>query len=222
MAKRLKKLRIDEVSVVTAAANPGARVAIMKRVTGFDDTGELLIDGVPRWRRKKMGGGAVAKVDTSTSVERALAEIEETKRFAKAHAAVTEVIPMETQDVTKAAAAVAVVKRFDGIIAEIAKRHNITPGAALLKVAQDREMSAEWFAYRQAQQIDGAQVRAAPEPEPVVESDAYQTMMAKATKRSARHGTSVASEFSQIFAQRPDLAAEDRAFHFSKAGTRPA
>src|SRR5258708_33422366 len=118
MAKRLKKLRIDEVSAVTAAANPYATVKIMKRVTGFDDTGELLINGVPRWRLKLRKTGDVTKVGTGTSVERALAEVEEHKQFKKAHAATStkDEHPMETE-VMKVAIA-KVVSRIDAIIAK--------------------------------------------------------------------------------------------------------
>jgi hypothetical protein len=123
---------------------------------------------------------------------------------------------METQvDVAKADA-VAVIKRFDDAVGDLAKRHNITRGAALLKAAAAG--GPDWFAYRQAQQIVGAQHQATPEPEPVMVSDAYAKIGKKAAKLAKAENISEASAFARVYQTRPDLAAEDKAFHMAKGG----
>jgi len=122
--KRLTKLRIDEVSVCDSGAGRGVEVVLMKRNVGFNDADELTIDGVPRWRRKK--GGAVAKAD---SLERALQEIEETRRLRKSLAVEKEDTTMQTDIVT------AMSKR----LGEIRAVHpHISEGAAMLKLAESR------------------------------------------------------------------------------------
>ena len=115
--------------------------------------------------------------------------------------------------------AVAIIKKFDDKVDEIAKRHKITRGAALLKVAQDREMAADWFAYRQAPQIVGAQFTPTPEPERTALSPAFVKMQEKAEKRARKNGTWVATELSKIYAdpENADLVQADKAFHVSKA-----
>jgi hypothetical protein len=209
--KRLTAIKLHEISVVDNGAGgdhrPQSRPAIvlMKRqkpryvmgpafnlIPADDDT------------------DTVDKVDTS--LDRALQEIEETRQLQKSLAVTKEDNSMDTVTDVAKAAAVAVVKRFDGIVDGVAKRHQISRSAALLKVAADSEMAADWFAYRQASQVIGSPPAPTPEPEPVAVSDAYTKMMRKAEKRAARNGTRVATEFSKLYAERPDLAAQDRAF----------
>jgi hypothetical protein len=191
-----------------------------RRIAGFDSAGAFVDQhGVPLWK------GGVAKVDDS-SLARALEEIEETRALAKSAAPLVGDQHMQTQTVDVNKAAIAIVKKFDDTVDDIAKRYQISRGKALLKVASSGDHADLWASYRAAQQIVGTQLRAAPEPEPVVLSDAYQTMMAKAAKRAAKHGTNVATEFAKLYADpaNRDLLNEDRAAHFAKAagGSRAA
>jgi hypothetical protein len=202
-ARKLVRLSISEVSAVHAAANPYAAIKIMKR-------------DKPRYRWGPAFNLIPAEDDTvakgETSLDRALLELEEHRKFAKTVAPIVE-NSMQTQhvDINKAAA-IAVVKRFDGIVDEIATRHKISKAAALLKVSSSADYAADWFAYRQASQA--IEVPAAPTPEPaqVLVSEAYQKMAKKAAKLAKREGISEASAFSKIYQSRPDLAAADRAF----------
>ena len=209
--KRLTKLRIDEVSVCDSGAGRGVEVVLMKRDVGFNDAGELTIDGVPRWRRKMTGG--VTKVDTGdTSLDRALEEIEETKRFAKAHAApLTEDHPMETSEVMKAA----VAKVDDRIAAIIAKSDKpISRVVAIGRMASSsdpRDIEA-WQLHKSIASVPATPVSA---PAPV--SPAFLKMQKKAAKLAQKEGISQASAFSKIYASRPDLAQADKQFFFNKA-----
>jgi hypothetical protein len=198
MAKRLKHLKIKEVSIVDRGAGEGVRVVMMKRRPRyeFNDAYSLvpIVDPVERAKREIADNLAVAK-----SLSASLGDIE-------MHTEVSEV----------AKAAQAIVKRFDDRVAEIAKRHSISHNAALLKISSSPEDAALWRDYRQAQQLI-APPTPTPEPAPVVVSDAYSKMMAKAERRAEKNGTSVATEFSKIYQARPDLAQQDKQHFFDKA-----
>jgi hypothetical protein len=201
MAKKLTKIRIDEVSAVDSGAGRGVRVVMMKRAGKryrFNEAGSL----VP-----------VGKFDTSDSLSRALEEVQQHREFRKAAAPLVgdqHMQTTETVDVNKAATAV--IKKFDDHVAEFANRHNITRGAALLKIAASPDDAALWCSYREAQQVIGVPAAPTPEPAQVLVSEAYQKMAKKAAKLAKREGISEASAFSKVYASRPDLAAQDRAF----------
>jgi hypothetical protein len=148
--KRLTRLKIDEVSAVTAAANPGARVAIMKRdggkkrrVAGFDAAGQFVDrDGVPEWRWKR---GVVANLDDGDSLAKALAEIETNRAFVKAAAPLMG-DTMQTQEVD-------VVKAMSSRITEIRKADPSirSDNHAMLRLSESRNLAdqALWRGWKQ-------------------------------------------------------------------------
>jgi hypothetical protein len=139
MAKKLTKLRISEVSAVDRGAAVGARMVLMKRgrVTGFDDAGEMLIDGVPRWRLKlQQTGGAVEKAD---SLSRALEEIQEHREAIKAAGLTGDQMQVDT------------VKAMSDRVAEVQKVFpNLSEAAVLARIAESRapEDQQLWRQYK--------------------------------------------------------------------------
>jgi len=141
--KRLTRLQISEVSAVDAGAAVGARVVLMKRATGFNDAGELLIDGVPRWQRKKKAAGGSGKGD---SLAKALAEIEANRAIAKSAAPLMGDTKMQTQEID-------VVKAMSSRIAEIRKAFpTLSEAGAMARIAESRSPSDQmlWRIYKSA------------------------------------------------------------------------
>jgi hypothetical protein len=211
--KRLTRLKISSVDAVDRGAGEGVRIMLMKRdrprfvmgpafnlIPAADDTGE---------------GDGVAK--GSTSLEKALAEIAETRQLAKslavtkAHAApLTEDHPMETSEVMKAA-----VAKVDDRIAVIMKREpTISRDVAYLRLSSstdDLDQEA-WQIHKQLATVPATPVSA---PAPVTVSEAYAKMQKKAAKLAKRENISQASAFAKIYQARPDLAQADKQFFFT-------
>jgi hypothetical protein len=163
---------------------------------------------------------------TSSSLKRAMAEIEETNQLRKFLAApATEGLVVHT-DIEKSAA-IAVTKRFDDRVEAIAQRDRIGFPAAMLKIASangnavSSEVRADyqlWLDYRKAQDVIAATTPApvVAAPVPTV-SPAFQKMAQKAQKLAEKEGISQAAAFAKIYQQRPDLARADKQHFFNKA-----
>jgi hypothetical protein len=156
MPKRLKALKILEVSAVTAAANPHAAVKITKRMPHdvIDSrTGEVVGEFSNRRKaakeRDRLNAGA-------RSLAEAEAEIAENRRYAKSHAAVTEEnMQTEIVDIAKAQS---ILTQVDKRVDEIARTHFISHQGALMRLAQTSALvnksDAElWQGYRLAKQL---------------------------------------------------------------------
>jgi hypothetical protein len=208
-AKRLTRLKIHEVSVCDAGAGRGVRIALMKRA------------GKSRPRFVFNGADSlVPNVDdswTKPTVAKALEEIEANRRLlnsaglAKATPPAMEHHNMGIETVAKAA-----ITKMDSTIEDLMRDPAIKSRAsALLKISSSAAHAETWRAYRAAMQLSTAE-----EPEtaaPMTVSPAYAKMMKKAAKlRENEPGLSQASAFAKIYAARPDLAQEDKAYFFNK------
>jgi hypothetical protein len=142
-ARRLERLKILEVSACDVGAGGDhrpesrPRVVLMKRgrVTGFDDAGEMLIDGVPRWRRKKTGGA----VDKADSLSRAVEEIQEHREAIKAAGLMGDQMQVD------------IVKAMSDRVAEVQKVFpNLSEAAVMARIAESRapEDQQLWRQYK--------------------------------------------------------------------------
>jgi hypothetical protein len=206
--KRLTRLKVNEVSLVDRGAGEGVRVVLMKRKFGGADS---LV------RIGKIVGVRHQSTDDADPIAKAKQEIAENLAVAKS-LAVTKEDPMETTSEVMKAAVAKVDGRIEAIIAK--SERPISRDGAILKMATSRDP-----ADIEAWQIHKALAVAPPTPvaeaAPVATSAAYDEMMAKASKRAAKHGTSVASEFSKLYTapENQALAAADRSAHLAKAAT---
>jgi NADH dehydrogenase/NADH:ubiquinone oxidoreductase subunit G len=198
--KRLTRLKVNEISAVDRGAGEGVHIVLAKRQK-------------PRYRFND--AGSLVPVDkVNDSVERALAEIAEHRAVVKAAAPLTEDHPMETSEVIKAAVA-KVDDRIAAIIAKSDKPIDRVVAIGRMASSSDPRDIEAWQIHKQLATVPATPV-SAPALEPV--SDAYAKMMRKAAKLAQKEGISQASAFAKIYQSRPDLAQQDKAHFFNRAG----
>ena len=157
--KRLTHLKIDSVDAVDRGAGEGVKIMLMKRAPGFDGAYGLLgRNGKPRWQRKAAEG-----TGGDDSLQKALAEIEETRAFVKAAAPLMG-DTMQTREVD-------VVKAMSSRIAEIRKADPSirSDNHALLKLSESRAESDQtlWRSWKKGV-VSASTVHKAIDPEKAI------------------------------------------------------
>jgi hypothetical protein len=203
--KRLTNLRVTSVDAVDRGAGEGVRIVLMKRARSYR--------WGPAFNLVPDDGDAVGKA--STSLERALQEIADHRAVVKAAAPLTEDHPMETSEVMKAAVA-KVDDRIAAIIAKSDKPIDRVVAIGRMASSSDPRDIEAWQIHKQLATVPATPVSA---PAPVTVSPAFMKMQKKAAKlRKADPTLSEASAFARVYQSRPDLAQQDKAHFFAKAG----
>jgi hypothetical protein len=223
-ARRLTKLRIDEISAVDSGAGRGVEVVLLKRDKKppkfiFNDTFGLVRNPARKSaeveKNLPTSGGLVDDDRAAASLAAAKREIAENREFAKSAGASLPGTEDHTTDIEKAAEMIAVAK-VAGAIAKIMARSEkpISRDQAMYRMATSPEFTEEWLLAKSMAAVVPAPVS---EPAPIAKSDAMLALEKKARKIMKRDPRlSAASAFALAYERNPHLAQADKAHFFAK------